>query len=169
MRNRQTDRSGKYSRSQDQSDGERPMKGYDRPLRTFGVSQLIASNSLRRSPFWVVKRRHRLTIWALQVPLAAANKINAASPVKSVFVSNTREAPVCQNQVSTNSKNGCSSFNGDRPDVERKFRSAEEGPSTHYHYLRLRSRRRTQSIGTLHALLRLVPFPQYDTLPLAKF
>ena len=129
----------------------------------------VPSSTSTVAPFLMSSGSFLTTIWALQVPLAAANKINAASPVKSVFVSNTREAPVCQNQVSTNSKNGCSSFNGDRPDVERKFWSAEEGLSTHYHYLRLRSRRRTQSIGTLHALLRLVPFPQYDTLPLAKF
>jgi hypothetical protein len=88
---------------------------------------------------------------------------------REAFSCRTPAMAVCQNQAGTNSKNGCSSFNGDRPDVERKVWSAEEGPSTHYHYLRLRSRRRTQSIWTLHALLRLVPFPQYDTLPLAKF
>jgi hypothetical protein len=36
------------------------------------------------------------TIWALQVPLAAANKINAASLVISVFPSKAHDAPVCQ-------------------------------------------------------------------------
>jgi hypothetical protein len=61
------------------------------------------------------------TIWALQVPLAAANKINAASLVISVFPSKAHDAPVCQIRRSQIQKAVVGSSTEIGPDVERKF------------------------------------------------
>src|SRR6267378_2731275 len=94
---------------------------------------------------------------------------NAFCLARSVFVSNTRDAGLPKSGEHKFKKWLFVVQRRSACDVERKFWSAEEGPSTHYHYFRLRSRGRTQSIWTLHALLRLVRIPQYDTLPLAKF
>ncbi len=45
------------------------------------------------TPVSHVQRFFLTTIWALQVPLAAANKINAANLVIDVFMSKAHDAP----------------------------------------------------------------------------
>jgi hypothetical protein len=62
----------------------------DHPLRAGAIIDLY------RGPVSHVQRFFLTTIWALQVPLAAANKINAANLVIDVFMSKAHDAPVHQ-------------------------------------------------------------------------
>jgi hypothetical protein len=77
------------------------------------------------------------TIWALQAPLAAANKMNATSLAMNIFIliEGTRCAgsPIRLSQL----QKVAVQLNEDRPDVKRKFWSAEDARSSHYLRLRL--------------------------------
>ncbi len=56
----------------------------------------VPSSTSTVAPFLMSNGSFLTTIWALQVPLAAANKINAANVVIDVFMSKAHDAPVHQ-------------------------------------------------------------------------
>ena len=73
----------------------------------------VPSSTSTVAPFLMSNGSFLVTIWALQVPLTAANKINAAGLIMCVFMSKVHDVPVRRIRPSQIQK--ASKFNGGRP------------------------------------------------------
>ena len=96
----------------------------------------VPSSTSTVAPFLMSNGSFLVTTWALQVPLTAANKINAAGLIMCVFMSKVHDVPVRRIRPSQIQK--ASKFNGGRPGAKRRFWCVEEAPLSRYHCRRLR-------------------------------